>query len=926
MEPEKGKMEDEEIMEVGKHRKLGGIKTMPFILVAGHSPSLTHQNTITFFTQLLTLFFFFWKAIGFEGSLESTKEELSIPLVVSSGSTDYHPSIHVSLSLMELRATQNQASETSLGEKEEHSAIKAGLRKVKIFKEYVSIKRGKKASGEDDHVISDSRSDEGDYSNLVDSDSLEDSGDGESFEDATVRKSFSYGTLAYANYNDGSLFEDNLYYSNQKSDDGCSSKNDPTVSSSEQGMTQIPKRSILPWKKRKLNFKSPLPKGEPLLKKDYAEEGGDDIDFDRRQLSSDESLPKLTQVTNFGSEFGDDSFAIGNWEQREIISRDANEICDRFAATGFHANLITYLTDQLNMPLVQASNTLTNFSGVASFMPIIGALIADSFAGRFWTIIVALLFYELGMMIITISAAMPQFRPPQCPTQIDCTEASESQLWVLYISLVLTSIGLGGTRPCVVAFAADQLDISKPKSHPKTWNFFNVYYFFLSLASLSALTVVVYIQDYVSWGWGLGIPTIAMGIAFAAFLVGSPIYLKVKSEGSPFVRLAQVVVAGVKKRKEKVVPDDSCLYENEELDAGISKDGRLVHTNQLSPAQEASGVLPKVSGSSLGVSLKRCARGGRGAIPVWSVSPAPSGMAGARSNVPWLDKAAIVTDDDTDLISKSPKLWRLATVHRVEELKSMIRLLPIISTGIIYVMAYSHQASFTVIQARSMDRRLSPSFEIPPASMAVFGVLGTLITLATYDRLFVPLAYRFTKNPSGITCLQRIGVGFIINILATFIAAFVEIKRKQAAKDHNLLDKPTVMIPISVFWLVPQYSLHGVAEAMFHVGKLEFLYDQSPESMKSTALALYWSAIAVGQYAGTLMVTVVHKYTDKNGGNWLPDRNLNRGRLEYYYMLISGIQVLNLFYYFACAWFYTYKPLKETEKCKQDGDLEFVTL
>ncbi|KAL4560655.1 hypothetical protein LXL04_032808 [Taraxacum kok-saghyz] len=256
-------------------------------------------------------------------SFANEKEfELSIPLVVSYGSTDYHPSIHVSLSLMELRAAQNQASETSSGEKDEHSAIKAGLRKVKIFKEYVSIKRGKKASGEDDHGISDSRSDEGDYSNLVDSDSLEDSGDGESFEDATVRKSFSYGTLAYANYNGGSLFEDNLYYSNQKSDDGCSPENDPTVSSSEQGMTQIPKRSILPWKKRKLNFKSPLPKGEPLLKKDYAEEGGDDIDFDRRQLSSDESLPKLTQVTNSGSEFGDDSFAIGNWEQREIISRD----------------------------------------------------------------------------------------------------------------------------------------------------------------------------------------------------------------------------------------------------------------------------------------------------------------------------------------------------------------------------------------------------------------------------------------------------------------------------------------------------------------------------------------------------------------------------------------------------------------------------
>ncbi|WRX19723.1 hypothetical protein QQP08_012210 [Theobroma cacao] len=73
----------------------------------------------------------------------------------------------------------------------------------------------------------------------------------------------------------------------------------------------------------------------------------------------------------------------------------ANEICDRFAASGFHSNMITYLTRELNMPLVQASNILTNFGGTASFTPLIGALIADSFAGRFWTIIVGSVIYEL---------------------------------------------------------------------------------------------------------------------------------------------------------------------------------------------------------------------------------------------------------------------------------------------------------------------------------------------------------------------------------------------------------------------------------------------------------------------------------------------------------------------------------------------------
>lgn len=154
------------------------------------------------------------------------------------------------------------------------------------------------------------------------------------------------------------------------------------------------------------------------------------------------------------------------------------------------------------------------------------------------------------------------------------------------------------------------------------------------------------------------------------------------------------------------------------------------------------------------------------------------------------------------------------------------------------------------------------------------------------------------------------GIGFGINIIATIVSALVEIKRKRVAAAHNLLDDPTAVIPITVFWLVPQYFLHGLAEVFSAVGHMEFLYDQSPESMRSTAAALYWIAMAIGNYVSTLMVSLVHEYTGESR-NWLPDRNLNRGRLENYYWLVTGIQVVNLIYYVICAWFYKYKPLSE---------------
>ncbi|KAK7857651.1 protein nrt1/ ptr family 3.1 [Quercus suber] len=532
----------------------------------------------------------------------------------------------------------------------------------------------------------------------------------------------------------------------------------------------------------------------------------------------------------------------------------ANEICDRFAATGFHSNMITYLTKELNMPLVQASNTLTIFSGTANFMPLFGALIADSFAGRFWTIVAGSIIYELGLISVTISAIQPTLQPPPCPTQMNCKEASALQLWVFYISLLLTSLGSGGIRPCVVTFAADQFDMTKSGVAARSWNLFNWYYFSMGMATLTALTIVVYIQDNVGWGWGLGVPTIAMALSIVAFLVGSPLYNRIKPQGSPLVRLAQVIAAAVKKRKEVVPEDPALLYENRELDAAISLHGRLLHTNQFNNATD----------------------------------------------------------------SKPPNLWRLATVHRVEELKCIIRMFPIWAAGILFFASSSHLLSFTILQAGTMNRHLSHSFQIPPASLSIFSTITMLISLVLYERLLVPFARQFTGYPSGITCLQRMGVGYVVNILATIVASFVEIKRKAVASDHNLLDDPNAIIPITVFWLAPQFCLKGVAEVFMSVGHMEFLYDQSPESMRSTAIALYWIATAMGDYVGTLIVSLVHKYSGMKS-NWLPDRNLNRGRLEYYYWLVSGIQVINLVYYVICSWRYTYKPLEEvSETCKKE--------
>ena len=271
--------------------------------------------------------------------------------------------------------------------------------------------------------------------------------------------------------------------------------------------------------------------------------------------------------------------------------------------------------------------------------------------------------------------------------------------------------------------------------------------------------------------------------------------------------------------------------------------------------------------------------------------------------------------------SGQPKPWRLSTVHRVEELKSIVRLLPIWSAGIMLATAGSHNYTFTIMQARTMERHIGPHFQFPPATLSIFSTGAMLVTLAFYDRVFVPLARRVTGLPSGITYFQRMGVGLAISVLSVASAALVETKRRDTAARHGLLDAPAAVVPLSVFWLVPQFAVHGIGDAFSSVALMEFLYDQAPESMRSSAVALFWLASAIGNYMGTVLVTVVQRVT-RGHGEWLQD-NINRGRIDNYYWLVTCIMLLNFGYFLVCFHFYTMKPLEVADHEHDDHDKEY---
>lgn len=138
------------------------------------------------------------------------------------------------------------------------------------------------------------------------------------------------------------------------------------------------------------------------------------------------------------------------------------------------------------------------------------------------------------------------------------------------------------------------------------------------------------------------------------------------------------------------------------------------------------------------------------------------------------------------------------------------------------------------------------------------------------------------------------------------VSALVESKRLKVAHAHahHLDGQPEAIVPMSALWLFPQLVLVGIGEAFHFPGQVGLYYQEFPTSLRSTATAMISLVIAISYYLGTALIDLLHKVT-----KWLPD-DINQGRLDNVYWLVSVIGVINFGYYLVCATWYKYQNVE----------------
>ena len=206
-----------------------------------------------------------------------------------------------------------------------------------------------------------------------------------------------------------------------------------------------------------------------------------------------------------------------------------NEAAERFSFYGMRSILTVFMTAYLvnrmgelaPMGDAEARAWFATFVSAVYFLPILGAILAEGFLGKYNTILWLSIVYCLGHLALAFMDT--------------AWGISFGQEKVLAIGLGLIALGSGGIKPCVSANVGDQFGESNKHLLSKVFGWF---YFSINAGSFISTILCPLMLANPNWGprWAFGIPGVAMFIATIFFWAGRKKFVHIPPAGWGFVK------------------------------------------------------------------------------------------------------------------------------------------------------------------------------------------------------------------------------------------------------------------------------------------------------------------------------------------------------------------------------------------------------
>jgi POT family proton-dependent oligopeptide transporter len=512
-----------------------------------------------------------------------------------------------------------------------------------------------------------------------------------------------------------------------------------------------------------------------------------------------------------------------------------NEGCERFSFYGMKAILQVHLTSLFALQYILAdaerfaTQTVHLFNAAVYALPMIGALIADRWIGKYRTIFYLSLVYCAGHAVLSML---------------------EGQLWGMYLGLGLIAVGSGGIKPCVSANVGDQFGRSNLHLVRAVYQ---IFYFSINFGSFFATLLIPFLRSYAG-GYLLrwfpdtfaGRDPIALGTSVAFALPGILMFLA-------------TFVFWLGRRKFVHVPPkpggkigllDTCCSVALFLTVGhlFFTHEPIDHLFEANPVAQwtALGAISAVFlalGLYLFVVRQRLAPDDGFMSITLHVLRTHLGFNSGDSSAPaspTLPSSVALAD----VALARSRFWRPGIerfgLQATEGPVAVFKIVSIFFLVSVFWALFDQHASTWITQAGQMDLRLWGNLDsllgisnrtLEASQVPALNPLMVMLLIPLMNLLY----YLFERAGIRTTPLRRVTTGMFITALSFVSCALLQV---------HINNSPPKSVWIG--WQLLQYLIITIGEVMVSITGLEFAYTQAPRKMKSTVMGFWLLTVTLG--------------------------------------------------------------------------------